>query len=393
MIKKILYLTFYFEPDLCACSFRNTPLAYELARQAKSKSVSIDVLTTLPHRYSTYTQEAQELEFQDNLKIHRVQIPAHKSGIKDQIKSFYSYYRQVKKLVRNNKYDLVYASSSRLFTAYLGYRVAKEKNIPLYLDIRDLFIDTLSDILSNFFKSVLIPVLKIIEKKTFEYATHINLISGGFESYFKKFKHNNYSFFTNGIDPVFIESQALYKPINKNGETKLIIYAGNIGEGQGLHKIIPQAAKKLGDNYKFKIIGDGGAKKKLIEELKQQKVDNVELLPPMSRQSLSTEYNKADFLFIHLNDYKAFEKVMPSKIFELGVFSKPLLAGVSGFSKKFINDNIKGSILFYPCNSEELVEKVKTFKADQPIDRTSFIEEFRRDEINRKMSISILKYI
>ena len=33
-----------------------------------------------------------------------------------------------------------------------------------------------------------------------------------------------------------------------------ITYAGNIGEGQGLHKIVPQAAAKLGDNYKFRLL-------------------------------------------------------------------------------------------------------------------------------------------
>ena len=34
---KILFLTFYFEPDLCAGSFRNTPLFRELLRQMNEK--------------------------------------------------------------------------------------------------------------------------------------------------------------------------------------------------------------------------------------------------------------------------------------------------------------------------------------------------------------------
>ena len=34
-------------------------------------------------------------------------------------------------------------------------------------------------------------------------------------------------------------------------DSKLIIYAGNIGEGQGLHKIIPQTAKTLGKEFTF----------------------------------------------------------------------------------------------------------------------------------------------
>jgi glycosyltransferase involved in cell wall biosynthesis len=59
-------------------------------------------------------------------------------------------------------------------------------------------------------------------------------------------------------------------------ETFTITYAGNIGEGQGLHKIIPQAAARLGNKYRFKVVGDGGVKGLLENELKQFNVSNVE---------------------------------------------------------------------------------------------------------------------
>src|SRR5690606_27355018 len=96
----------------------------------------------------------------NNLNISRVAIPKHKSGMKDQILSFKTYFTHVKRLVKNKKYDLVVASSSRLFTAYLGYTIAKKQNIPLYLDIRDIFYDTLEDILPNGIqKRVILPFI------------------------------------------------------------------------------------------------------------------------------------------------------------------------------------------------------------------------------------------
>ena len=42
-MKRITYLSFYFEPDLCAGSFRNTPLLKELSFQAKSQNIIIDL--------------------------------------------------------------------------------------------------------------------------------------------------------------------------------------------------------------------------------------------------------------------------------------------------------------------------------------------------------------
>ena len=44
-MKRIVYLTFYFKPDLCAGSFRNSSLAIELSRQAKLKNIFIDLYT------------------------------------------------------------------------------------------------------------------------------------------------------------------------------------------------------------------------------------------------------------------------------------------------------------------------------------------------------------
>jgi hypothetical protein len=390
MPKRILFLSFYFEPDLCAGSFRNSPLAQELARQAKSLDVEIDVITTLPNRYSTYSAQAPEFEKSDNLTINRIRIPSHKSGIKDQINSFRNYFSATNKLVKGKQYDLVYASSSRLFTAYLGYRIASKRTIPLYIDVRDIFVDTIKDVFPNpLIKNLVLPFMEIIEKKTFNYASHINLISGGFKEYFHKFNVPIISEYSNGIDPVFLNAPKEF--VSENSKVKTIVYAGNIGEGQGLHRIVPEAAKSLGEGFQFKIIGDGGAKSKLLKSI--EGISNIELLPPVSREMLILEYNSADFLFMHLNDYEAFKKVLPSKVFELGVFPKPLIAGVSGYSRSFVENNLPGSILIEPCNSIEFVQKVRQYNFGATLDRSIFIEKFRRDSINQKMADSILSYI
>src|SRR5690554_5062462 len=158
----------------------------------------------------------------------------------------------------------------------------------------------MKDVLQNkILKAGVLPVLNTIERKVFNYAAHINLISGGFESFFSKFKKPNYSTFPNGIDVVFLN---LPTSGNTNG-VKVITYAGNMGEGQGIHNIVPQAAKDLGETYLFKLIGDVGAKQKLIEEINRLELNNVEFLPPVKRSELLNIYNSSDFLFIHLNDY------------------------------------------------------------------------------------------
>jgi len=393
-MKRIVYLTFYFKPDLCAGSFRNTPLAIELSRQANLENAFIDLYTTSPNRYNTFKTEAPEYEEFDNLRVHRIALRPHKSGMIDQVLSFSRFYWKVRKLNKGKKVDLVFASSSRLFTAFLGYKIAKKNKVPLILDVRDIFVDTMSDVLKpSVFKPIIILLLKRIENKTFNYANHINLISEGFKEYFLKFKENiNFSFFSNGIDNEFLNYDHSSNQI-KNNNNKLIIYAGNIGEGQGLHKIIPQSAKFLGKNFTFLIYGDGGAKIMLQNEIDKLKVKNVIIKNPVSRSELRDIYNNADYLLIHLNNYSAFKKVLPSKIFELATFPKTILAGVSGYSANFINKEVSDSYVFNPCDISALVSFLKTNKQSDHIERYKFKTKFDRSLINNQLSSKILKYL
>lgn len=390
-MKKILYLSFYFEPDLCAGSFRNSPLVRELARQVTGKA-EVHVISTLPNRYNSFSADAPQVEHIDNLCLHRVELPMHKSGFKDQIFAFWHYFMSVKKLTRHQQYDLVFASSSRLFTAYLGYTISRKKKIPLYLDIRDIFTDTLNDVIPNrLIKSSLLPFLRWIERRTFRSAKHINLISEGFKEYFQQYRGPAYSFFTNGIDPEFIQEQHLPEKAQA-GNPVTITYAGNIGEGQGLHKIIPQAAKILGSGYLFRVVGDGGARHLLETTIQQMQVTNVHIENPVKRKELLRIYGESDYLFMHLNDYKAFEKVLPSKVFELGAFPRPIIAGVNGYAREFIMKNIPDAILIPPANYDAFVTAIRKYNF-QYIYRSEFVDKYSRSKINSDMAKSIQQYL
>ena len=391
-LMKILYLTFYFEPDLCVGSFRNTPLVAELARQLGPDG-SVHVVTTQPNRYQSFKQTAPDREQRGNVLIDRLAVPTHASGISDQIYSFITYCRAAHRLTKNRHYDLVVASSSRLFTAFLGARLARRHRAPLFLDIRDLFRETILEMLQNRRGSGqlmgfgLKPVLWAVERYTFGSATHINLVSEGFRTYFNRFSRATYSYFTNGIDDEFLAIDPSERPVSEKS-TKIILYAGNIGEGQGLHKIIPQAARQLGDGYRFVVIGDGGAKHKLEEAIESEDVTTVELHPPVNRKVLVDAYQTADYLFVHLNDLDAFKRVLPSKLFEYGATDKPIVAGVAGYAAHFVREHLPNSILFAPGDVWDLVGQLRTTPYRmQP--RSRFRAQFQRRIIMQEMACQI----
>ena len=157
---KIFVLSFYYQPDLCAGSFRTTALVEQLKHL---KDVEIEVITTMPNRYASFSAGALNRELNENIKIHRIDLPSHKSGMLDQVKSFTVFYLEAMKIVNSEQYDVIYATSSRLFTAFLGARIAKKRMKPLYLDIRDIFVDTIKDVLSPKLVFLITPFLSLIE--------------------------------------------------------------------------------------------------------------------------------------------------------------------------------------------------------------------------------------
>lgn len=385
---KILILTFYYAPDLSAGSFRTTALVKEL-RQISNETCEIDIITTQPNRYGSFSTTAPDLETEPGLSIHRIKLPNHKNGFFDQSRAFLTFAMEALKITKAKKYDLVFATSSRLMTGFLGSIIAARLKTPLYLDIRDIFFDTIKDILPKKQFKILSPIIKGIERYTFRNPIKVNLVSGGFLKYFQpQYPNLIYSIFTNGIDDIFVKNAPIsFTPIT-NTPIK-VLYAGNIGEGQGLHLIIPQLATKLAGKVDFLIIGDGGRKAKLIDALQAANCKNVELRSPISRNELLAEYKSADVLFLHLNDYEAFQKVLPSKIFEYGALGKPIWAGISGFANEFANENITNIATFMPCNADDACMVFDSLDlATQP--RPQFIQLFCRQEIMKKMAIEII---
>ena len=384
---KILILSFYFQPDLCAGSFRCTALLQSLCSKLDIDD-KIEIITTMPNRYKSLRNPALSYQKQGISTIRRVDMPNHDSGFVDQALAFWKYWKEVKKLTKNQDYDLIYATSARFFTGYLGAKIANKLQKPLYLDIRDILSDNIKDVFkSKITKSILIPIITYIEKYTIESATHLNLVSEGFKNSFPYYK-GEVTYFTNGIDDIFLEND--YQGQHNN--PKIITYAGNIGEGQGLEKIIPEAAKKLKGKYIFNIIGDGGAKKKLIKQLSHLQIDNVNLFDPVNPDKLIKHYQQSDFLFLHLNNYEAFKKVLPSKIFEYGASKKPILAGVSGYAQEFIKEHLENALIFQPCNVGNLMEVLESYQP-QIVSRENFIKKFSRDIILDKMADGILALI
>jgi hypothetical protein len=385
---RVLILSFYFEPDLCAGSFRNTALVRALSEKLASDD-GVEVITTVPNRYHSFSISALENESKGNVRIRRIPLHTNKNGTFDQARAFLSYARGVLIGTRNESYDLVYASSSRLMTAVLGSIIAHRQSVPLYLDIRDIFTETISDLYHQSPLRVLLPLLRYMERSTIRRSNRVNLVSPGFIEHFKKIDSSKiYRLFTNGID-YLNECECPDKQVRES-EYKEILYAGNIGEGQGLHRIIPDVARRLPPTWRIRVIGDGGRRLRLKKAVLG--LNNVILEPPMPRSRLAERYRMADVLFLHLNDYPAFEKVLPSKLFEYSASSKPILAGCVGYAAKFLKENVENVAVFSPCDRDGFFKALNELRLENT-QRNTFSARYRRNRISNEMVDDMLSLI
>jgi glycosyltransferase involved in cell wall biosynthesis len=397
---KILVLSFYYPPDLSAGSFRATALVEALAERA-GPGAEVDVVTTLPNRYRSFAVTAPERERGDAASVMRIALPAHRSGMTDQSRAFLAYARGVARELRGRRYDVVVATSGRLMTAALGAWVAPRVGARLYLDIRDIFADTIQEVAPGIVGRLAGPVFSQLERWAIRRAAGVNLVSRGFAEYFgRRYPGRRFAFFTNGIDDEFIESSRMARgagivstaPATGEGASRdaiTVLYAGNVGEGQGLHAILPELAQRMGPRVRFQVVGDGGRREALARALADRGVSSVTLCDPVSRPELLRLYDAADVLFLHLNDHASFRRVLPSKLFEYAALGKPVWAGVAGYAAEFVRGEIENAAVFPPCDAERAEHAFASLRLER-MPRSRFIETYARSRISRALADDVL---
>lgn len=387
---RILILTFYYPPDLSAGSFRAAAFV-EALQERVGASDTIDVITTLPNRYRTFSRQAPAVERCGPVEIHRIALPPHRSGRLDQSRAYLRFAWSVLRLTKRRHYDLVFATSSRLLTAALGALCSSRLQAPLYLDIRDVFPETIRDLLRKRGGRIAGWLFGWLERYAVHRADGVNLVSPGFLDHYRcRYPGRRFSTIPNGVDELFQRKPSGERAPHPDAPIR-VLYSGNVGEAQGLHEVLPGLASRCGAAYEFVVLGDGGARLKLERALEEERVGNVTILPPIARYRLPALYAEADILFMNLNDWPALKHVIPSKVFEYAASGKPILAGVGGVAHNFLRNELPDAnvAVFEPCNAAAAFEALNRLSRTS-IDRADFVARFSRTELMTKLAGEVL---
>ena len=140
-----------------------------------------------------------------------------------------------------------------------------------------------------------------------------------------------------------------------------IMFAGNIGEAQGLETVL-EAAKLLVSFHEiqFVFIGDGIALPRLEKTAVTQLISNVCFLGRFPHDAMPGLYALADVLLVHLRDDPLFRITIPHKILSYMGSGKPILAALTGDGADLITAAGAG-ISCPPGKPEALAVAVRDF--------------------------------
>ena len=148
-----------------------------------------------------------------------------------------------------------------------------------------------------------------------------------------------------------------------------ILFAGNVGQAQGLDVVL-DAALLLKDDVpklQFFVLGRGVQ----IDNLKRRAIDlnldNVHFLAAVGMEKVGGFLSSADALLIHLNADPLFKITIPGKTQAYMAVGKPIIMGVSGDASNLVLGADCG-VCFEPENSVALAKAVKALMLLDPTD-------------------------
>lgn len=362
MKKHILVISQYFYPE----QFRINDICTEWV----TRGYEVTVITGIPNYpqgkfYDGYGTIKKRKESYNGINIIRIPIiPRGKNPIMLAL-NYLSFVISgfFWKTFTKIKADFVFIFEvSPMTQALPGVWYANKLRIPCYLYVQDLWPENVEIITGIRNKRIIGYIGKMVDY-IYRGCTRIFTTS---ESFVKSINQRGVPLEKIEYWPQYAED--FYIPVQKatipeipEDETFNIIFAGNIGEAQGLD-ILPKAAEiiksKFDKKIRFNIVGDGRFKNELINLVHDKGLDEmfnfIQKQPPTRIPDFMAVNDAA---FLSLTDSPLFAMTIPAKLQSYMACGIPNIASAAGETKKIIEESNSG-LCGKPGDAEELAANI-----------------------------------
>jgi len=345
---KILIISQYYPPEPGATSNRLRSIVDVLIKRGHE----VDVICEFPnHPTGILAREDRwrlfRVERNDSCRIIRTFVLtfARKNNIKRMLFYLSFSFSSFLAALFLKKHDVIFASSPPIFGVFSSLIAARLKRSRFVLDIRDIWPDSALEI-----KAVqsnrLLGWGSYLERKLYKHAKIIFAVSKGIKETIEKRGGAGKTYVIyNGSENDMLEWRGdvdeFRRSLGWNG-IFVVCYAGLMGLGQDLTKIVPEIDLIGDDDIKFVLIGDGPCKTDLSREASKRNLENVEILDLMPRSRVIPYIHSADVMLVILRESDFFKSAIPSKFFDYMAAGKPVITNVDGELREILSSNNTG---------------------------------------------------
>ena len=227
-------------------------------------------------------------------------------------------------------WDAVLAICPLLQSGLIPALLARRRKIPFILHVQDLQLDAARE-LAIIQQPLLCACLERLERFLFTRAQAVTTISQAMAT---RIRDKGVPPERVHLLPNWADLEAI-KPGNRRNALRqelgledkvVVLYAGNMGEKQGLELILEAASlTRHNPALRYVLVGEGAARERLMDRARQLSLDLVTFLPLQSQDRFPLLLAAAD---IHLvvQRHKASDLVMPSKLGNILAAGGPFIA-------------------------------------------------------------------
>jgi colanic acid biosynthesis glycosyl transferase WcaI len=208
------------------------------------------------------------------------------------------------------------------------------KKVPMIFHVQDLQVDAASD-MKILKAGALLKLLSKIERCLLRSSTYVSTISEGMKERIsaKGVEEGRIFLFPNWADIDFIrplpKDNGFKQRAGLSSDSFVVLYAGNVGNKQGLEIIADVALMSRGeDKIHYLIAGDGAGYPALKDIIASKNLKNVHLSPLVPKEELPFMLASADVSLI-IQKKSVGDFLMPSKLLNIMASSRPVVASVN----------------------------------------------------------------
>ena len=370
MSKRILLITQWFDPEP---TFKGILFAKELV----DRGFDVEVITGFPNYpggnlYEGYKIKLIQKETIDGVSVTRVPLfPSHDKSKLGRIANYssFAFSSLLYGLIFAKRPDVIYVYHPPLPASISALIIKLFRRVPVVLDIQDMWPDTLkaTGMINN---SHLLSVVSKVCNLVYSSVTKIVVLSPGFKKLLinRGVPNSKIEIIYNWADEKVIRNAITETPKELACiEGFKVLFAGNIGQAQGLD-IILEAALSFKDEFlkpQFVVLGRGLQLNDLKRRADDLNLTNVHFLPAVTMEKVGGFLSSADALLIHLNSDPLFKVTIPGKTQAYMAAGKPIIMGVSGDASNLVLRANCG-VCFEPEKSADLAQVVKLLMSLPP---------------------------